>query len=823
MPTSLSRHRGRYIGATQGGILSNESGGDPRAAGLSEQEIQVRLQTVSVGLWLTVIVSLGIGLYALLTWDQPNRSLILAITVIGLASAPLIRLLPLERIVRGRWREPAFVGWSTADLLLIAACAALDGGARSPYALFLVLPFLFAALSYPPKETAIVGAITVGSFALVAFGIGGGFVYSGMGAFVLISVALLSSWEARNQAACRRQLAQTAEALRASEATSRIQARQQREVASFGQLALGGADTDALQAEAVRMLTRTLQVGAAAVLRAEPAGEEFLIVAGDGLPDEAIGHARVPTGDGSQSGYTLATGSPTVVADWRGEERFSQVPILAELGSRSGITVLIKAKGSAYGVLGVQHDELREFSPEDVSFLQAVANILANAIERHTAEEENRHQALHDPLTTLPNRNLFLDRLGHALAQARRRDASVAVLFVDLDQFKLVNDSFGHAAGDELLSAVAPRIQQALRPSDTVARFGGDEFAVLAEDVTHEHDAIRVAELIAAALTRPFVLRHREHFVSASIGISIGSGGETPEALMRDADAALYRAKDRGRGGYEVFDEAMRARVIDHMQTENALRRGLQRGELELHYQPIVSLADRSVVMLEALLRWRHPERGLVGPMAFIPVAEESRLMLPIGRWVLEQACRDATAWQALAPDSPPVGVAVNLSARELADPHLLHSIESAIKLSGIDPSTLRLELSESTLSKESHDPVRTLSALQDIGVRLVLDDFGTGFSSLGYLQRLPLSAIKLDGAFVQNLTGGSTDAAIVRALTQMAETLGLDVCAEGIESPEQLAAIEALGCSHAQGFHFSEPVPASELAAFLGHVVPAD
>jgi diguanylate cyclase (GGDEF)-like protein len=715
------------------------------------------------------------------------------------------------------------VAWSTADIVFIALCAGLDGGTRSPYILLLVLPFLFAAQSYPVKQTVVIGALNVLVFLAIGIVIGGGFVYSGMGGFALLCVALLSSLEARNQARRREELAATAGALRESESTSWVQAQQQREVASFGQLALGGADTDALQAEAVRMVARTLQVEVAALMKVSEDGDSFLIVAATGMGDGAVGNARVPTGYGSQAGYTLATGSPTVVADWKAEDRFEKSPVLQELGAQSGITVLVKAKGHPYGVLGVQKTSVREFTPQDVSFMQAIANIIANAIERRTVEEKTRHEALHDPLTTLPNRNLFLDRLGHALAQARRRQASVAVLFLDLDQFKLVNDSLGHAAGDELLAAVAPRLEQAVRPSDTVARFGGDEFAVLTEDVNSERDAIRIAERISESLTHAFVLRNREHFVSASIGISIGGGGESPDAMIRDADAALYRAKDRGRGGYEIFDEAMRSRVIDHMQTENDLRKALQRGELELHYQPIIDLTDGSIVMLEALLRWRHPRRGLIPPAGFIPVAEESRLILPMGRWVLEQASSAAAAWQRANPDAPPVGVSVNLSARELADPQLLRSIESAIELSGIDPFTLRLELTESTLFEEADDPVASLRNLQNLGVRLVLDDFGTGFSSLGYLRRLPLSAIKLDRAFVEHLTTGSDDAAIVRAVTQMAGTLGLDVCAEGIETPEQLAAIRELGCSHAQGFHFSRPVPESDIPDLLAGAVPAD
>ncbi len=586
---------------------------------VSEQDIQQRLASVKIGVWLSVIVSLGGAIYALLTWDGPNRGLILALVTGGLLTAPLISWLPTERIIRSRWREAFFFSWSAADVLLIAVCAALDGGSRSAYALLLILPFLFGSLSYPLRITVLIGIVDIAAFIAIAFGVGGGLLYGGFGAFALLCAALLSSWESRNESRRRADLAQTARALQDSEATSSMQARQQLEVARFGQLALAGAATGRLQSEATELLRRVLEVDIAGVLKLQPGDQEFLIVAGAGLREEQIGAATVPAGYGSQSGYTLATGTAAVVTDWRHETRFAKSPLADEYGALSGATVLIRAKGEPYGVLGVQDGTVREFSPQDVSFMQAIANVLANAMERRSSEERTRHEALHDPLTGLPNRNLFLDRLEHALAQASRHSAEVAVLFLDLDQFKLVNDGLGHAAGDELLAAVAPRLEQALRPGDTVARFGGDEFAILAEDISSERDATRVAERIAESLTRPFILPQREHFVSASIGISIGSGQEEPEALIRDADAALYRAKERGRGGYEIFDEVMRSRVIEHMQTENDLRRALQRGELELHYQPLVALGDGSVSALEALLRWRHPDRGLVGPAGFIP------------------------------------------------------------------------------------------------------------------------------------------------------------------------------------------------------------
>jgi diguanylate cyclase (GGDEF)-like protein len=791
------------------------------AGGVREQEIETRLDSIKVGIWLSVIVCVGAALYAVENWDRPNRELILAMIGLGLLSAPLIKALPVERIVRGPHRDLFFTAWSIADLALIATIAGLDGGSESAYMLLLVMPFLFASLSYPTKWTALVGVAALGALLIVSLGVGGGFPLSGFGLFAGVCVAVLAAWEARNQLRQRAELAQTAGALLRSEESSRLQAHQQSEGARFGQLALEGTDIDELAQEAGRIVARVLGADIGGVMKLLPGGDELLLVAAVGLPEEQIGKTRVPTGYQSQSGYALATGKPTVVRDWRTETRFQESKLQADAGMRSAAIVLIKGKGEPYGILGAGFRTEYEFTREDVNFMQAIANVLANAIERRRTEEKTQHEALHDSLTGLPNRSLFLDRLQHALSAAERRHSSIAVLFLDLDQFKLVNDSLGHAAGDELLAAVAPRIEQALRPGDTVARFGGDEFAVLVEDVRNERGATRIAERIAEALARPFILRDREHFVSASIGISIGTGAEEPEALIRDADAALYRAKDHGRGGYEIFDEVMRSRVIEHMQTENDLRRALQRREFVIHYQPVVSLFDGSILSMEGLLRWDHPERGLLGPLAFIPVAEESRLIVPIGRWVIEQACRQAAVWQELQPDAPPVGVAVNLSARQLADPDLTSHIEGSIQANGIDPATLWLELTETALLDESAFSERTMAALSGIGVRLALDDFGVGFSSLGYLKRLPLSMIKLDRTFVENVTDNPHDAAIVRAVTDMADTIGIEVVAEGVETDDQVRMARDLGCGYAQGFHFAEPVPPSYIERLLARPIP--
>jgi diguanylate cyclase (GGDEF)-like protein len=791
------------------------------SGGAAEQEIQTRLASVEVGLVLSVVVAIGSSVYALATWDHPNRAPILGLSVLGLVCTPLIRALPLERIVRGGWREPFFVLWSGALIALIALAAGLDGGSQSPYMLLLILPFLFASISYAGPSILVVGLLDLAALLIVAFGVGGGLPFGGFGLFAGTCVALLGGWEARIQSGRRSQLAESAEALARSERSSRARAAQQQEVARFGQLALEGAGIDELGQEACRILTKGLEIEFSVIFKLQPSGDELLLVETEGMPQELVGDAAVPAGYGSQSGYALATGMATIVNDIHQETRFEPSPLQLGQGIRSAAVVPIQSKGQPYGVIKAGSRDLREFSAEDVNFMQAIANVLTNAIDRRRTEERTQHEAMHDPLTGLPNRNLFLDRLQHALSVANRRGTSVAVLFLDLDHFKLVNDSLGHAAGDELLAAVAPRIEGALRPTDTVARFGGDEFAVLAEDIGNERGATRIAERIAEALARPFVLRDREHFVSASVGISLGNGSEAPEALIRDADSALYRAKERGRGGYEIFDEVMRSRVIEHMQTENDLRRALQRRELELHYQPVVRLRDGSVVAMEALLRWNHPERGLVGPVSFIPVAEQTRLIVPIGRWVIERACLQAAAWQQLDPDGAPVGVSVNLSARQIADPDLLSHIEGSIAASKIDPSSLWLELTESTLLDDAALVERTLESLRALGVRLVLDDFGVGFSSLGYLKRLPLSMIKLDRTFVESLAEDAHDAAIVRAVNEMADTLGIAVVAEGIETERQVLMASELGCGYAQGFHFAEPTPAAEIAALLQRPMP--
>ncbi len=432
--------------------------------------------------------------------------------------------------------------------------------------------------------------------------------------------------------------------------------------------------------------------------------------------------------------------------------------------------------------------------------------------ERKSAELELAHRALHDGLTGLPNRALFLDRLGQALRRSRRRDRVVAVVFLDLDRFKLVNDSLGHKAGDRLLVDVAMRLSSALRPSDTLARFGGDELTLLCEDIGDGEDARAIAQRLLETFAEPFIVQDGEAFLQASIGIALSRDGfETPEDLIRDADAAMYRAKARGQG-VELFDEAMRQDVRDRLALEAALRRGIGRGELRLHCQPLVSLADARIEGFEALVRWEHPERGLVPPGSFIPLAEETGLIVPIGAWVLSEACAtlrriiDETGMATLQ-------VSVNVSPRQLQQPDFVAQVRAALDDNGLDPSCLVVEITESAIMEAGAAAI--LRALKDLGVRLAMDDFGTGYSSLAHLRRFPLDVIKVDRSFVAGL-GDGQGSSIAGAIVSLAHALGLRTVAEGIEDEEQRRAVMALGCDVGQGFHFARPMPVDDLTRLL-------
>jgi diguanylate cyclase (GGDEF)-like protein/PAS domain S-box-containing protein len=604
-------------------------------------------------------------------------------------------------------------------------------------------------------------------------------------------------------------------ARRAAEAELSQRLAQQKAVAQLGELALQRGDIDALQAAACRLVAETLAIDCAYAL--EHLGDaQMRVRASVGFDEGFTGSGfEVATFRGEPLGSFYADGA--VAIDLR-THPMRAAPLRAA-GITSCAQVLIGERGRPLGLLGAHSRAPREFAAQDLDFLQSVAHVLAGALERVKVEERIRHDALHDALTGLPNRTLLLDRLRVALARARRDGTHVAVLFLDLDHLKVVNDSLGHDAGDDLLRAVGPRLAEVVRPSDTVARFGGDEFAVLLQGVTGERGAIAVAERIVRAFEAPFVVAGETRFGSASVGLVVTGpdGPRTPEELLSDADAAMYRAKERGRGRFELFDAGLRDRITARLRMEADLRRALEgEGRLWVAYQPFWHVPERRIAGVEALLRWDHPERGSISPGEFIPVAEESGLIVDLGARVLRAACEQVARWQR-EPAFAELRLTVNVSARQVAAPDLVPMVADVLAQTGLPAASLGLEITEGLLLEETPATGQTIRALQALGVRLILDDFGTGYSSLRYLQRYPLDGLKVDQSFVAGLgPDGAGDGAIVEAIVGMARALGMRIIPEGVETEGQLDRLVALGLTFAQGFLLSRPLPPEELEALL-------
>ncbi len=437
---------------------------------------------------------------------------------------------------------------------------------------------------------------------------------------------------------------------------------------------------------------------------------------------------------------------------------------------------------------------------------------------RKVMEQELAHQALHDTLTGLPNRALLEDRLLHGLAGSRRRGSQLGVMFLDIDQFKMINDSLGHRAGDDLLRHTAKQIAAAIRPGDTVARFGGDEFVVVCDDVS-ALETVEVAERVLQALSNPCNVGSQQMHITASLGIAVADEHATPESLLRDSDAAMYRAKERGRGRIEMFDEALRLNAKRRLATASALHGALERDEFVVYYQPVIDLVTGTMVSAEALVRWRHPEHGLVTPDDFISLAEETGLIVPIGARVLDQACRDLAEWQRteVSVGRPAnMAIAVNLSVRQMMAADIAGMIQGVLTRSGIRPSALCLELTESLLMEDVGYFGKTLDGLKAMGVYLSIDDFGTGYSSLSYLKTFPVDAVKVDRVFVDGLGTDPHDTALVAAIVAMAKALDLEVTAEGVENHEQLMGLKRLGVPRAQGYYLARPMPSDAIANLL-------
>ncbi len=769
--------------------------------------------------------------------------------------------------------------------------------------------------------------------------------------------------------------------------TVRARTHQQAAVSKLGQRALEGAELARLLEETAKMIVENLDVEYVGILKHAPHTSTFLLQAGAGWREGVVG--RVTAGERGESlaGYTLESGEPVIVKDYRQETRFKVPAVLREHHLISGMSVIIPGQDRPYGVLAAHTAQESTFTTDDVQFLQAMANTLGWAIRHKYAQEQLRearvlemiakneplsnvlntltemvesqwpgalcamllaqdgslhhvagrrlpdgyiqtidgapigpdsglagvtahgreavivgdlatdtawrdkeeralaaglracwavpissgdggalgsfltyhrepkmptaedlrllgatsylatiaveqrslmeklsYQAHHDALTGLPNRVLFEDRLQQAIAQAKRNGDMVALLFADLDNFKRINETLGHHIGDALLRYVAQRFESRIRQSDTLARMGGDEFAVVLTGIKDPKDAAGIAQKLLDALASAFDVNGTPLFLNGSIGISLSpQDGQEAAILQRNADTAMYRAKVQGDNSFRFFAPEMHAEALERLELDTSLRRALQDGELSVHYQPQFDLGSRKIVGAEALLRWHHPSRGLIPPATFIPMAEETGLILPIGTWVLEEACRQNAAWQRAG--YRPMRVSVNVSALQFGRPDFVQTVSQALRVSGLSPQWLDLEVTESMLMRELEDVRRRLAELRELGVRVAIDDFGTGYSSLGYLQQLPIDSLKIDRSFVRNIKSPvmESDHApnLVKTIVSLAHSLGMEVVAEGVETVDQLEFLHALRCEKGQGYLVARPMPAVQVAAILERLAP--
>jgi diguanylate cyclase (GGDEF)-like protein len=560
----------------------------------------------------------------------------------------------------------------------------------------------------------------------------------------------------------------------------------------------------------------------------ETGGEFLRVVAAGGLgKDTAIG-LRSPLRDTETDNVSLTeiafkSGRPSVSNDYLADPRLTRYrERVQHLGVRSAVAIPLIRDGEAFGLMIVQSTHVGAFTPELVNLLQRLADnvsfALANfdhADEKARADQRIEYLATHDSLTDLPNRVMFSQLLQFSIQAARRHDRQFAVLFIDLDRFKIINDSLGHEAGDALLVEIAARLRGCVRACDVVARLGGDEFVIILEETAAIADVECIAENLLAVLGQPLLLSGHECNTTASIGIAMyPADGTDEQTLTKNADIAMYLAKEDGKNRFRFFTSEVKTQSIESLTMETALRRALERHQFALHYQPKVDLASGEITGVEALLRWTHPELGAVPPVEFIPLAEETGLIVPIGRWVLNEACAQNMTWQRRG--LRPITIAVNLSPRQFADEHLLRDIDEALAASRMPPVLLQLEVTESMVMRNVPRAVKMLDAIRSRGIRLAIDDFGTGYSSMSLMKHFPIDTIKIDRSFVRDLAGDSEDQAITQAIISMGKALGMTVVAEGVETIEQETFLREHACDETQGYLFSRPVPARQLADLL-------
>ena len=592
---------------------------------------------------------------------------------------------------------------------------------------------------------------------------------------------------------------------------------QQMTTARLGEFAMSGEHPDRLIEIAVDLLARQEAMHEVSVWEVEGRDKFRLRHTSNDSPVTRT----LPYDTDRWPGDMLARGEVAAIGDWHNDPRVAEYRENSTPEIRSSLVVPIDGTHGQFGILSINSKIPHRFTEQDEHFFKATANVLANAIERHRADESLRHRLFHDPLTGLPNRLLFTERLKTAIDTARRNGEQAGVAFLDLDHFKLINDGIGHRAGDNLLRKVAPRLAEHIRTGDTLARFGGDEFAVVLSVVRDEAEAREITDCLLDSLKAPLTVDESEHFVSASAGIAIFSPArdreKSPEELLQEADAAMYQAKDMGRAQSELFGQPMRDRAVKRLEVERELRSALESDQLCLNYQPLISLRTGRLTAFEALVRWQHPEKGLLAPLEFVPIAEESDLITQIDRWVLREATRQLGVWQDLIEEERHLIVAVNASARMIRDPRLPQLVGELIEEHGIRPDRLAMELTETVLVAGSSTVKNVMNQLHDLGIWLALDDFGTGFSSLSYLNEFPLDSLKIDRSFIEHLAvGDPKGSAITDAIVQIGKALSMTVVAEAVSSETQLQMVRDLGCQLAQGNLISLPVSHDEATGMV-------
>ncbi len=602
---------------------------------------------------------------------------------------------------------------------------------------------------------------------------------------------------------------------KSAEGQIRARVSQQAMVAELSRDALAGMELKALISKALRAAVACLASEASQVLEMD-GSERVLVMRGGCGWGEAAPVASFPCSTAHLEGYALMEANqPVVVEDFSRENRFAPSPLVAEQRMVSAACVAIPGKLRPFGVLGVYRRQRRFFEREDLLFLQSLANILAVAIERQEADREIKQLAYYDTLTGLPNRTLLADRLDQAISRARREGHEVGVMFLDLDRFKSVNDTLGHASGDELLRVTARRLRESVRQSDTVARLGGDEFVVVLPELNHEEGVAGVAQKMLRDLAHPVMFGEHEVIATASIGIAVyPHDGADAGTLLRHADIAMYQSKERGKNTYQFFSQEMNARVQERLMLETSLRRALERDEFFVLYQPQLDLRSGRMIGMEALLRWKHPEFGVMTPDKFIPVAEETGLILNIGAWVLETACRQTDLWKEQGFSS--LRLAVNISGRQFNHPCFIDMLDHVLEKTGFDPAGLELELTESTIMENADMTIMTLTDIKVRGVNLAIDDFGTGYSSLSYLKHFPFDRLKIAQSFVRDVTADPDNAAIVDAVIAVAHSLNIKVIAEGVETRQQLDFLYARQCDELQGYYFGRPIDVEKFTDLL-------